>query len=99
MILFFVIFFYFFVLSKQPCSRVRPTELLFKRSELKGFWLTAYLQRKNMLQLLRMSGRVMALITTDLRCEFGQTYALDEVAKAVASSNPDQGKSLISPHH
>ena len=84
-------------LSNQPCGRVRPTELLFKKSQFKGFWLTAYLQRKSIVGVYQMKNKVVAAIKDELRCEFGSVYPLADTVQAVASSNPDHGKSLIAP--
>jgi NADPH:quinone reductase-like Zn-dependent oxidoreductase len=84
-------------LSKQPCGRIRPTELLFKQSSIKGFWLTPYLNAKSLLGLLKMKNKVVAALKTDLRSDFGNCYSLHEVPTAVARSSPDQGKSIIQP--
>lgn len=85
-------------LSNQPCSAIRPTQLLFEGSDVRGFWLTSYLQRnKSMIGQYLWVREVVRLLKTDLRSEYGNDYPLDQLAEAVFNSNPDHGKSVICP--
>jgi NADPH2:quinone reductase len=58
-------------------------ELVFRDKHVQGFWLTEWIGRKNLLQLLRLWQRAQRLMQGALRTEIRARYALEDVQTAV----------------
>src|ERR1035437_2729819 len=52
-------------------SQIDPTSLIFEGKRVEGFWLTAWLRRRNMLRQLRVTRHVQQMLAGDLRPRFG----------------------------
>lgn len=87
-------------LSNQAISQVRPTDLIFKSSNLRGFWLTAYLKTKGIFGLLNFSSTTQAYISSFLKTDIRGTYSLEQAPQAIADycSNMSAGKVAICPN-
>lgn len=85
-------------LSLEPIQ-ADPRSLIFEEKRLEGFWLSAWLRRKNLLQQFRISGKVQELLKSDLRSEVQARLPLNEVARALQqySQHMTAGKVLIVP--
>ena len=85
-------------LSLQP-SQSDPGALIFEKKTVEGFWLTDWLQSKNMLGQLRVSRQVQQLLGTDLKTDIRNRVPLEETPKAlqVYSANMTGGKILLVP--
>jgi NADPH:quinone reductase-like Zn-dependent oxidoreductase len=84
-------------LSMQPCSNIRPTDLLFAGKKLHGFWLTPYLKTKSLVSLKGMINNVVARLKDDFKTEFAARFPLDKAADAVLfyTKNMTGGKTCI----
>jgi NADPH:quinone reductase len=87
-------------LSNQAGGALRPTELIFRDSCVRGFWLTGYMRSKNILGLLKWTRTVQQLIATDLATDFlPADYSLDQLVGALIdyNANMSAGKAVLSP--
>lgn len=80
-------------------SEADPGDLIFKGKSVEGFWLSAWLAKKNPLQSLLLWQRAQKLITTDLKSEVRSRYALADVKTAVKEYQNEMtgGKILLVP--
>jgi NADPH:quinone reductase-like Zn-dependent oxidoreductase len=80
-------------------SQVDPASLIFEGKRVEGFWLTAWLRRKNIVSQLRASRQVQRLLAADLRTEIQARLPLEETAHGLAqyAANMSGGKILLMP--
>jgi NADPH2:quinone reductase len=80
-------------------SQVDPTSLIFQGKRMEGFWLTAWLRRKNMLAQLHMSRQVQRLLVKDLKTEIRARLPLEDVVHGLEqyAANMTGGKILLIP--
>eukprot|EP01095_Lingulamoeba_sp_RSL-Kostka_P009502 TRINITY_DN3305_c0_g1_i1.p1 TRINITY_DN3305_c0_g1~~TRINITY_DN3305_c0_g1_i1.p1 ORF type:complete len:379 (-),score=124.35 TRINITY_DN3305_c0_g1_i1:203-1339(-) len=83
-------------LSNQHCSAVRPTDLIFQKKTLKGFWLTDYSNKKNLLQMFLWVRKVQKNLKLNLNTEIRKSYSLDEMAEALVDYNSNMSDGKIS---
>jgi NADPH:quinone reductase-like Zn-dependent oxidoreductase len=87
-------------LSNQAISSVRPTDLIFKSSNLRGFWLTAYLKTKSLFGLLGFIKTTQKYVATHLKTDIRAAYPLEKAPEAIADycGNMSAGKVAICPN-
>lgn len=85
-------------LSLKSCE-IEPGSLIFEGKVVAGFWVSAWLARKSLLEKLRIAKQVQALLTTDLKSEVQAQLPLQEAAKAIEQymQHMSAGKVLIVP--
>ncbi len=83
-------------LSLAPCQ-IDPGSLIFEEKHLEGFWLSAWLRRKNPLAQMRVARQVQELLGSDLKSEVHARLPLTEAARGLAeyASNMTAGKVLL----
>lgn len=76
-----------------------PASLIFEEKILEGFWLSAWLRKKNLLVQMKLAGDVQRLLGGDLKSEVHDRLPLDRAAQAIQeyASNMTAGKVLILP--
>jgi NADPH:quinone reductase-like Zn-dependent oxidoreductase len=84
------------VLSLAP-SQVGPDSLIFDSKRVEGFWLSAWLRRKTLLEQLRVSRQVQKLLGADLKTEFQARIPLQDAARGLHQymTNMTAGKVLL----
>ena len=80
-------------------SQVDPASLIFQGKRLEGFWLTAWLRRKNLVSRFRVSRQVQRLLAGDLKTEIRARIPLEDAARGLEqyASNMTAGKILLMP--
>jgi NADPH:quinone reductase-like Zn-dependent oxidoreductase len=73
--------------------------LIFEEKHLEGFWLSAWLQRKRLLDQLRTTWRVQELLGSELKTEIRARFSLEQVARALEQyvASMSGGKILMVP--
>jgi NADPH:quinone reductase-like Zn-dependent oxidoreductase len=79
--------------------QVDPSQFVFKKKSVDGFWLGPWITEKNLIQILRMWRRAQQLLTTELSSEVRARYTFQEAKKAVQAylSQMTGGKILLVP--
>jgi NADPH:quinone reductase len=85
-------------LSLKP-SEVDAGALIFEGKVLAGFWVSAWLARKSVVEKLRIAKKIQSLLATDLKSDVQATLPLQEAAKAIEQymKHMSAGKVLIVP--
>ena len=85
-------------LSLKP-AQVDPALLIFERKRVEGFWLTSWLNTKNMLSQRRILDRTQTLLSTDLSTEIQARFELKDLARALTEykHHMTKGKVLLLP--
>lgn len=85
-------------LSLAP-SQADPASLIFEAKQLEGFWLSGWLQSKNMLSQLRVGRQVQSLLGSDLKTDFQAKVPLQDASSALQkyAANMTAGKVLLKP--
>jgi NADPH:quinone reductase len=85
-------------LSLKP-AEIDPEALIFGEKHVEGFWLSAWLRRRNLLSQLRVGRQVQAMLSGDLKTEIRARLPLEKAAEAVKqySSDMTAGKVLLVP--
>lgn len=85
-------------LANKP-SLVGVGDLIFKGTDIEGFWLSRWLSAKNLFQLLRLGRQVQRLLDSDLKTEIRERLPLSEIRRALelATTNTTGGKILLLP--
>ena len=85
-------------LSAEP-AQAEIGQLIFEGKSIEGFWLTAWMSKKNFLQSLAIWRRAQKLIMTDLKSEIRNQYSFNEVREAIKEyqSQMTGGKILLRP--
>jgi hypothetical protein len=80
-------------------SQIDPTSLIFEGKRVEGFWLTAWLHRRNMLSQLRVTRHVQQMLANDLKTEIQARLPLKEIARGLEqyAVNMTGGKILLLP--
>jgi NADPH2:quinone reductase len=80
-------------------SQADPASLIFERKRLEGFWLTAWLRSRTLLEQLRLARQIQELLPSDLKTEFQAKVPLQEVGRALQqyAANMTAGKVLLMP--
>lgn len=84
-------------MSMQPCQ-VRPPELIFRDIRLRGFWVTAWLNRADASQITQLYQRLAGLMTQGLlHMPVAARYPLEHVRDAIAHASREgrDGKILL----
>jgi NADPH:quinone reductase len=83
-------------LSLAPCQ-TDPGALIFEEKHLEGFWLSAWLRRKNLFSQMRLAGQVQDLLGSDLKTEVHERSPLERAPEALAeyAANMTAGKVLL----
>ena len=78
---------------------IDPSSLIFEGKHLEGFWLSAWLRKRNMISQLRVARQVQALLAAELKTEIRARLPLEKAAEAVAQYAADMtaGKVLLVP--
>lgn len=76
-----------------------PASLVFEGKRVEGFWLSAWLRRRNMLSQLRVARQVQQLLGSDLKTEIRARLPLEKAADGLRQYAADMtaGKVLIMP--
>jgi hypothetical protein len=74
--------------------------LIFEGKHVEGFWLSAWLRRRNLLSQLRIAREVQGLLGSDLKTEIRARLPLEKAAEALAqyAANMTAGKVLLVPN-
>jgi len=85
-------------LSLKP-SEVDAGSLIFEGKVLAGFWVSAWLARKNIVEKMRIAKKIQSLLATDLKSDVQAELPLHEAAKAIEQymKHMSAGKVLIIP--
>lgn len=85
-------------LSLKP-SEVDAGSLIFEGKVLAGFWVSAWLARKSVVEKLRVAKKIQSLLTTELKSDVQAKVSLHEAAKAIEQymKHMSAGKVLIVP--
>jgi NADPH:quinone reductase-like Zn-dependent oxidoreductase len=85
-------------LSLKP-AEIDLASLIFEDKHVKGFWLSAWLRRRNILSQLRTARQVQTLLAGDLKTEIRARLPLDKAAEGLAqyAANMTAGKVLLVP--
>ena len=80
-------------------AQADPGHLIFEGKSIEGFWLTAWLGKKNFLRSLTIWQRAQKLMLTDLKSEIRTQYPLKEVQNAIKEyqGRMTGGKILLRP--
>ncbi len=80
-------------------SEVDPGSLIFEGKVLAGFWVSAWLARKSIVEKMRIAKRIQSLLTTDLKSDVQAKLPLQEAASAIERymKHMSAGKVLIVP--
>jgi NADPH:quinone reductase-like Zn-dependent oxidoreductase len=83
-------------LSLAACQ-IDPASLIFEGKRLEGFWLSAWLRNKSLLQKFRLSSKVQELLASDLKSDIQGRFPLKDAALAVQqySASMTAGKVLL----
>jgi NADPH:quinone reductase len=83
-------------LSLAACQ-TDPGSLIFEEKHLEGFWLSAWLRRKNLFSQMRLAGQVQELLGSDLKTEVHGRFPLERAPEALAeyAANMTAGKVLL----
>ena len=83
-------------LSLAACQ-IDPASLIFEGKRLEGFWLSAWLRNKSLLQKFRLSSKVQELLASDLKSDIQGRFPLKDAARAVQqySASMTAGKVLL----
>ena len=86
-------------LSEEPV-RVDPRGLIFEDYRVEGFWLSDYLARLALPNLLLRTVRVQRALATDLRADIRGRYSLEEAVKGMRTYEREMtsGKILLKPN-
>jgi NADPH:quinone reductase-like Zn-dependent oxidoreductase len=87
-------------LSQQACGEIDPIDLIFHGKSVEGFWLTPWLQGKNLLGKLKVTGQVQKLIAAKVfGSEIRARLKLDQVKEGLLDyqRHMSEGKVLICP--
>src|SRR6516225_9318211 len=82
-------------LSLQACQ-IDPSSLIFAGKHVEGFWLSAWLRRRNLVGQFRLARQVQVLLVGELKTEIQTRLPLEEAAQGLAlySNNMTAGKVL-----
>jgi NADPH:quinone reductase-like Zn-dependent oxidoreductase len=69
-------------LSNESCSGISPSDLIFKRKKVSGFWLSEYLRTKSLLGKKSMVDKVAASLATTLGAKVRVSYPLEKASEA-----------------
>ncbi len=85
-------------LSDEP-AQATPGQLIFQSKAIDGFWLSTWLRKKNLLQILLIWRRAQKLLPAELGSEIRGNYPLQEVRTAVKAYQNEMtaGKLLLRP--
>lgn len=85
-------------LSYEP-AQADPGQLIFSNKSIEGFWLTNWLGKKNLLQIMLMWKKAQRLIQTDLASNVRKQYPLQDVQIAIEEYKNQMtgGKILLKP--
>jgi NADPH:quinone reductase-like Zn-dependent oxidoreductase len=85
-------------LSLKPVE-IDPGSLIFEGKVVAGFWVSAWLARKGLIEKLRIARQIQSLLTTDLRSEIQQRLPLTEAQSAIRQymEHMTAGKVLLVP--
>lgn len=86
-------------LSGEPCEIDAPA-VIFERKSVAGFWLADWAARLRLIETLRLSGRVQAMLGAELRTEIQERAGLDEAVAALRryEATMTGGKTLLLPN-
>ncbi len=81
-------------------AQADPGSLIFEEKHLEGFWLSAWLRRKNLISQMRIARRVQDLLSTDLKSEVQARLPLEEARRGLAeyAEHMTAGKVLFIPN-
>lgn len=80
-------------------SQIDPASLIFEGKRVEGFWLTAWLRRRNILRQLCVARQIQGLLAGDLKTDIQARLALKEAARGLEqyASHMTGGKILLLP--
>jgi NADPH:quinone reductase-like Zn-dependent oxidoreductase len=83
-------------LSSDPCE-IQPGNLIFKGSQIQGFWLTSRLKTQTLLQTVFNVRKVQKLIGNELGTAIYKTFQPEQITEAIETykNNMSKGKVLI----
>jgi NADPH:quinone reductase-like Zn-dependent oxidoreductase len=78
---------------------IDPASVIFEGKVVAGFWLTAWLARKNFVEKLRLAKEIQKLLGTDLRTEVQARVSLKDATQALRQymEHMSAGKVLLTP--
>jgi NADPH:quinone reductase-like Zn-dependent oxidoreductase len=76
-----------------------PSSLIFEGKRVEGFWLSAWMRRRNILSQLRIASQVQKLLGSDLKTEIRARLPLEKAADGLSQYATDMsaGKVLLAP--
>jgi NADPH:quinone reductase-like Zn-dependent oxidoreductase len=85
-------------LSLKPVE-IDLGSLIFEGKVVAGFWVSAWLARKNLVEKLRIARQIQSLLATELRSEIQQRVPLNEAQSAIRQymDHMSAGKVLLVP--
>ncbi|NOK62576.1 MAG: zinc-binding dehydrogenase [Chloroflexi bacterium AL-W] len=85
-------------LSEQPCQ-IHPLDPIFKGKTVDGFWLSSWLEKQTLPDILRLARGIQQLINTDLKSTVRACFPLEEARQALDlyAQRMTEGKVLLMP--
>ncbi|MDP9267823.1 MAG: zinc-binding dehydrogenase [Acidobacteriota bacterium] len=79
--------------------QVEPGSLVFEEKSVEGFWLSAWLKKRNIITRARIAGQVQKLLASELKSEVRARHPLDQAQRALQEYAADMtsGKVLLVP--
>jgi NADPH:quinone reductase len=79
--------------------QIDPGSLIFEGKRVQGFWLSAWLAKKNMISRFRLARQVQRFLANELKTEIRASHPLEEVGRALQeyATHMTGGKILLVP--
>lgn len=83
-------------LSSEPME-INPSDMIYSGNQIQGFWLNNWLKNKNMIQNIRNTRKIQALLSNELSTHIQDKFPPEKVIKAIETyrNNMSEGKVLI----
>jgi NADPH:quinone reductase-like Zn-dependent oxidoreductase len=70
-------------LSKEQCCAISPSDFIFRKKQISGFWLPEYLKTKSMLGKKMLMDKVATSVGTSLGTKVRVSYPLEKASEAL----------------
>jgi len=73
--------------GQSGISNIVPSDLIFSKKSVRGFWLTAYMDEKSTFHKIGMTKTVASRLKTSLGTEIRISYPIEKAAEAIQDYN------------
>lgn len=83
-------------LSDSACE-IKPGNLIFTGNQIHGFWLTSWLEKKGLLQIIKATRKIQSLLNNELGTNIYKKFPPEKINEALETyqKNMSKGKVLI----